>query len=545
MRRAASRVGLIARTELRRRVRAIKDNPKQLVGLLLGGVFALLPLAASVGGAYFLGAAFRTGEAAFDALGLLGSLAGGAFAVFAFIVGIRLAQNRDVLDEPEGVLVAVDHREATAGAALAEFAGGVGVFSVAAGAAGVAFAVGARRPASALLVAAAFLSPALLGSMVGFAGGIGVRLAVSRVEVLARVKTALGLAVALGYFWFLVSSPAESPLAPVMTALAETPLGWFAHLALLGVAPGAAVGRALAAAGVVLVGVPALFYLTTLLTAELWFGDAVTAGRDEGGDADRRRVGARGLSRFDAVGGLVSRPTLRTAQKSWLRARRAPITLSYVLYPMFFLYVPVRRALSGSVTATVAASVAVYLAWAAGAAFTLNPLGDEGAALPTTLTTPVRGRQFVGGRCLVGVVLGAPAAALGAGGAAVLADASPAVVVALAAFGGALAAAATGVAAGAGTAFPKFETTRISRSRRAVLPGLVAFAVYSVGLLAVAAPGAAAAVPVVRRTAADLLGVGTTAVVVGGVGFSAVLAGVAGLAAAAYAVRRFDAYEMS
>ncbi|MFB6129936.1 MAG: hypothetical protein ABEJ28_03835 [Salinigranum sp.] len=189
-------------------------------------------------------------------------------------------------------------------------------------------------------------------------------------------------------------------------------------------------------------------------------------------------------------------------------------------------------------------SIALYVAWSSGAAFTLNPLGDEGAALPTTRTAPVSGREFVVGYCLSGAVVGVPVAAAVTVVAGAVGGTDPVAVAAVAVLGAVLAACSTGIAAGAGTAFPKFEESRITRSRSAVVPSLLAFGGYSIGLFLAGAPGSLAQVGPVRGAAAGWLSVGGSTVLVAGLALTAALSVLGALAGAAYASRGFERYEL-
>lgn len=62
---------------------------------------------------------------------------------------------------------------------------------------------------------------------------------------------------------------------------------------------------------------------------------------------------------------------------------------------------------SGSIGALAALLAAVALPWLAGSLFAMNPLGDEGAVLPVTLTA-ISGRQYVRGLMVPGLVFGLP-----------------------------------------------------------------------------------------------------------------------------------------
>lgn len=532
---APRRTALVARTELRRRVRAVRDDSRQLVALAIGGLFLGLFALVVVGGAFFAGRAAAGGSIPSDAARTVAAFAVGLPALTALFRG---GQKLTRPDGADSLLTAAPTRDVVTGLLVAEFASGSGLFAVPFALAGLLFALGAGSVVGAVLVPAALLTATVVGTVAGFAGALAVLLVVSRSEFLQRYKTWVGVLALAAYFGVLFGGSADSALGPVFRALGASPVGWYADLALVGTTPGADPARAAGAAlGSVVVLVGSLG-AATRLAGRLWFESP--ARPEEATAAASAMDGA-------LVGRLpVSRPTRRIARKGWLRARRAPLTLVYAVYPVFVLYAPVAEALStGSVPRYLPTALALYVAWAAGAAFTLNPLGDEGSVLPVTLTTPVSGRQFVAGRALTGVAVGVPLALLAAGVGSVFAGLSPAAAVTVACLAVVLPVAATGIAVGVGTLFPKFEASRISRSREAVVPSLLAFGAYSLALTLLALPGLLGSLALVTAPVAGLLGTTATLVTALGAATTVVLVSVAGGLGVWYGVREFESYTMA
>jgi hypothetical protein len=545
---------LIARTELTRRYRAIRGDPRRSVAVVIALLFAAIPSTLAIGGAYLFGTEVRTGGVS-EVLPIARSVTGGLLAIVLVMTLLRVASNNATIDHADGILTAVPHRDVTAGLMLAESASVALPVGALAAISATSFAVGARSPATAVAAVAAVLMAVVLGLLSGFALGVGVRLAVARVRVLARYKTHIAAVLFLAYMAALLLGPSESLFSPAMAILRSSPAGWYGDLALVAIDADANLLRGLAAIAATALLAPALVALSASLTGSLWFGDPVRPGSDDGADPaphaatsggaprSERRAARTAMTRVSG-GPYVDRSVERIARKNWLRARRGPMKLAYVLYPVFFLYAPIRAAIeAGAVTPSVLTSVALYLAWSTGAAFTLNPLGDEGAALPTTRTAPVSGREFVAGYCLAGIAVGAPVVAVATLLAGILGGASPATVVATAALGALLAVCSTGIAAGAGTAFPKFEESKITRSRSVVVPSLLSFAAYSIVLFVAGAPGSLTQVELVREALAGWLRIGEASVRFGGLGLTAALAVLAALVGVAYASRGFERYE--
>lgn len=522
-------VSLIARTEVRRRVRAM-DDPKQGLAYAISGLFAVMFGLFAIGGAFFAGRAVAGGD--------IGSPVSGVAAIAAFVLGLsvfmtglRAVQHAAVPEHLDGLLVAVRHCDAVAGLLAVETLLPLGMIGVPGLLASVTFAVGAGSPATALLAGGAVVLLVLVGAVGGFCLGLLGRNAIARSRYLARYKSGIGILLMVVYFGVVFGSGANNVFAPVVRALTHTPLAWVGDLALLGVVPEASPVRAIgsvAVGGVTLVG---SWLVTGRLAAWLWYSAPVEP------------TAAAGESTIGRLPGLP-RGTDRIVRKAWTRARRAPIRLVYVAYPVVFAIGPVVTTFHGGVPAYAAPSLVVYGAWATGAAFTLNPIGDETPVLPVTLTTPISGRQFVGALWLAGGLVGVPLTLLLSGATAALAGVAPVDLVLLALLGTALPALAPGLASGIGAAFPRVEPASVTRSRQAVVPSLVAFGLYSLALLVLAAP-AWLVLGGVRRTLAHLLGTTPLALGIVSTASAVLLVGVAALASFRRAARSFDEYTIA
>ncbi|MGQ5516668.1 hypothetical protein [Halococcus saccharolyticus] len=533
---------LVARVEIRRSWRKLRANPGRLVLLALAMMFPALLVVAAPFGAYFLGRALRGGGFVLPLRPIRGTA---TFFILLSVFGnaYRVLQQTGNLDEREGILTTIPARDAATGVLLAEFGrllviGIVPVVGVVAG-----FVLGAHSPLSAVVLPVAALGLLALGVTAGFALGMALKLGFARSQFLASHKTAIG-ALAFLVYMAVVFFPQFASITgssfDLYALLGGLPTGWIADLALLG-APGVSVSslRAGLAASTLLVGVPAFTGLSTRLAARYWYADAI---QPDDGNAVKPTTDDTPVSIFE---GIVARPTLAAARKTWLRARRAPITLSYVLYPAFVFVVPLQNAVrTGAIPPTLPALVAIYGAWMTGVAFALNPIGDEGATLSVTLTAATPGTQLVRGKILPGVAIGAPATTI----ATVVAGAfSPLDVVSVAALAVAAVACCvggSGLAAGIGAAFPRFGSVNITGNREVVVPSLTAFAVFSLGLFVFALPALVVSVPSIAPGIATAIDVSPTAVTTAGVLLTALSIGVVGWLASRYAGRAIDGYTL-
>jgi hypothetical protein len=521
---------LVARLELTNRWRSVLGRGTQLVGLAVAGVFLGLVFVAAVAAAYFVGQGIAAGDVT-DPVPTARLVAGVVPLFVTLVTGLRVVQTSGSLTNADGLLTTVSHREAVGGVLLTELAVVAVVAGVPALAVPAAFAVGLGDPLAFLPVFGTLVALLVLGTLGGFAVGLGLRNLVARSELLARYKTAIGILLFIAYFVVVSSQAAGSAVAPVVDVVANSPLGWFGDLALLGVVEGPDPVRAGVAVGIGVGATVALLAVAEWLAAALWYASPV-----------QPEEAASEASRMSAVGGLP-RPMARIARKSWIRARRGPVRLIYVTYPLFALFPFLQEAvLTGTVTPVLPPLLVFYGAWASGAAFSLNPVGDEGPVLPVTLTTPVSGRAFVGGLCLAGLLLGVPITLLVAGATGVLSGLQPLALGAVVLTAVALPVAATGIAVGAGTLFPRMDEVEVWRGVETTAPSLFAFGLYSLVLGVAGIPATLVSTPDTRDLITDLAGVTETVAIAGGLAATLAVAGLAAVVGYRYAVGSFDDY---
>jgi len=491
--------------DYRQSARAIREDTGRLI-LLAGGV--LLPTVVVGGLAALFVPELRGADVDFA---MVDSIRGTLAMLWLFGAFMLAQRTTAAHSEPVAeafVLTTVSARTAVVGGVLAE---SLRVLTY-------VFPVG-------LLVAVAttyaFGSP-LTPLVVGLAGSLFVASAVTvgrilgytaawlvaSVPFVARNKTALGVLVVVLFFggYTLLQVP-QLPISVSPAVLGVVPTGWLVDLLVVGTpvgwSPAHALGGVATTAAVVVGG----GWLAAHIASSLWFGEAVDVSDD--GDTPTRSASGRGaLDR--AISPLtvpfLTGPTRSVAEWSLLRARREPQRLNFLLLPVFGGGSALANLLlQGSASLAVLGPVlAVLLAWTAGAAFALNPFGDEGAVLPATLTA-VSGQAFVRG-LLAPSLLFVPVVALLTLLAAVLGGHGPSVALALVACF--LTVVGAALAPLVGMWFPRFSAIRIGNSDGVRPPRLLAGALH-VALVWV--PGAALAGLVVAPEAVRL--------VLSGVGF--------------------------
>jgi hypothetical protein len=444
------------------------------------------------------------------------------------------------------------------------------LFGPALAAAAAAFAVGAGSPIVAISLGVGALWLLVVSAVLTLPLGLVANWFVTGYDLSSNARVGLGVVV-LGAF-YLVLFGREL----VATALAATPVAWAGDLLLLTV-PG--VGASLPRAAGFVVGsvlVVGLAGLACVRLAELtWYSDPVFGGADSDADdadgtndADTEAGGAAGTSDASAgspdvgSGGTVTdasagagAASVETFGKSlrrvcssrtaalvgltWRRTRRTPKILFYV-YPsaLVGLVMAEQLVLHGPFSAAMYPAVVGFAgATAVGSAFTLNPLGTEGNALPAVLTSGAGGGRLVRAKALAAALPGGPlvvGGVLGVG--ATLGALSPVVLLATLAYALALVALAALFSQALGVHYPPDHEELLGGSVK--VPNKSASLLYTVGMTAVALPGFAGLGQYALSGGFEPL------VLFGGVGITVTVA--SGLAWLSYrhAVTRLDGYSV-
>jgi hypothetical protein len=528
----AAHVSLLTRTDIRRRYRSVRADDRKFGVYLLLGVFFLLPLAAILAGLYAFGGTVADGS--FPEFVSMDAVRGGAGAltlVIAVLNTIRTIQTGATPSNADGVLIMADHSEVVASILVVETLVGAWIVLIPGALGAVAFGIGAGSVLAGVAFLVAVLCVTALGSALGIAIGFALKNALARSETLSRYRTPAAVVLFGAYMYAIVATDFESAFDPVVDVLGPTPVGWFGDLALVTTDVGSTPSLAGGALVFAVAGIAVLSVAVDRLAGLLWYVESVE--------------GSTGETDSSGIGGIAGlpRPVARIVRRSWLRAYRSPLRLFFVVYPLFFVIAPISDAVrTGVVPSYLPATIALYGAWATGSAFTLNPLGEEGDVLPVTLTSPVSGRSFIAGCCLAGVLIGLPASVLAVLVAAVLAGNPIPLLAGSVALALILPVVAVGMAAGVGVTFPRFEEVNVTRSREAVVPSLVGFAVYSIALTIAALPGLAVQFEAVREGLATAVGITPAGALGAAIGVTVVLGGAFAVLGFTHAARTFDSH---
>ncbi|WP_267642180.1 hypothetical protein [Haloarchaeobius amylolyticus] len=555
----------IARTEVRRTVRGVGDNRTQLVAVAF--TVAMFTVIAGIAGYALVqvGEAFRAGDVpdipvADGVVGLVRGAVGLAFLGLVLMSAIRTVGKRATVDEPAGLLLASRVRDVVPAVVCSEFVLYLSWLLAPVLVVVVGFSYGAGAPGVVLALPAVVVGVGLPGIWLGYLVGLVAHHLVTRYPPLARNRGVLVAVAFVAYFGLIFTGTFGEAVSLLFDPVQASPLSWYGDLLLLGApAVSPSLLRAGAAVTATLALLPVLQVATVRVASYHWFSDpAHDAETDE---AESAAVGPDALTGDSVLSRVtdpllrpLARPTRQVVRVAWLRTRRAPIKLLYLGYPLFaFLQQFATIVETGEVPAHMPFLLALYVAWGAAMAFTLNPLGDDGPVLPATLSSPLTGRQFVTGHVLAGVLPGLPVALVVVGASAAASPLSPDLAAAAVGTGLLGVVLAPVLAAGIGVSFPRFGSVKVAGNRKAVVPSKTAMLVFSLALGAVAYGAALAFVPVAREATVGILGLvvavatpwelSLAAGTAQPVGYALVLAGaVAPLASFQYAVGQYDAY---
>ncbi|MFA9417064.1 hypothetical protein [Natrinema sp. HArc-T2] len=482
----------VADLELRRTVRAVVGNRTKLLLTIAIAVFALGPITA-------LGVSIlpRLGDQAVTApisaetaTTVTEYVTGGIAVLWVFLVVISVMRTVTAvaaIDEPAFLLLSTAVRNTVVGIVTAEVTLYASVLLPLTALFAGAFAFGAGTPLP--IVSATLAVAIVMGSAVpvGFVVGVWVRHLITVYEPIARYRTLLFAAFWLAYFGAIATGGLNDVMGTLFTALQASPLGWPGHVLLIGIPGFNPSTRAIAGA---VVG--AVFLVGVALAAAVpsaqrhWVADPARTD-DETVDEEPASDRLEGL-----LSGTVSRPVRTVAITAIRRTKRAPIRLAYAGYPLLGALGFFQQIIElGTVPSFLTVLFCLYAIWAAGVLFTLNPLGDLGPALPAVITSTLTGWQAIRGRMLAGALVGVPLAfvvSLAFGVASPLGLERTAALT-IATVAGAIATPA--LAAGIGSAFPRFGSVNVTNNREAVMPSKTAFAVYT---FAIALPAGSAVV---------------------------------------------------
>lgn len=493
----------------------------QLLAIVIAAGFIGLFALVGIGLLYAFGSGVAAGE--FD--DPLGVAHMGVVYVWVFITGLSgyrtYATGLDP-DRSDGLLTTISHRELIGGFVVAELLlWGIPAF-VLGGLGAVVFAAGAGSIITAPLLLFTLCSILLLGILSGFALALAVKNSGARSKLLARLRMVFLALLGLLYFGTIFTQSVSSVLDPVVSVFVRTPLAWFGDLALLGVSSDASVLHALAAVGMGVLGVAIAPAVLGRLAKWLWYTDPVRVDHHET-KAEPTESDSSRLTSF------LSRPIYGVARADWTRARRNPITLSFVLYPLMFLVMPITSTVqTGSVGGLLPILVGVSGAWITGSLFTLNVLGNEGASLPVTVLGVSSGKTLITGHVVAGILVGVPVTVIAT---AALGVASPIELPLVGTYtlsALVLALCAGPLASGIGTLFPRYEEVSVSRSQEAIIPSPFAFAAYSIALCIVSIPTLVTHTGLLNEALVDWLGVHPVVIGVLGAVLSALMAGCLG-----------------
>jgi hypothetical protein len=478
--------------EFRRTVRDVRHSKRQLASIGAGTVMPLLVILA----AWLL--VRGNVPADFDAGAYTVAVVRGqvtaAWLFFAFMFTQRTASVRPRPDAQSLMLTTVSARTATVGLWLAETLRALGYVGPVALAGTLAVTDLLGTPAILLTLPLATVlfvaSSVTVGSLCGYLAA----LAVARIAIVARYKMWLSGGLSMVVFAVIIAGQTVVPAGPLFDALAAVPLGWLVDLAALGTGVRANATVAVVGAGVALAVIVLGGRAIEMTTAQFWYSTPVSPAADspqsDPAETAETRAGRWLDGALDSALSPIpslpvgSRPTRRVASMTVLHTVRNPRRLTIFMIPVFAIGGSLLSSgVGGGFSRALAVGAVAFLPWLPSALFTLNPLGDQQAVLPVTLTT-VDPRSFVHGIALPGLVYGLPVAVGLTVVGCVLTSISALETLLLAALAAGLSVTAAAICPAIGSFLPRFSAISVGQADE-VLPPRFSAVVFSLGLVCV------------------------------------------------------------
>lgn len=477
--------------EFRRSVRAIRQDRARFALMVLG---VAIPSIIITG----LGIVFVDSIGSIRGTGIPDYVRGtiAYFWLFdVFIIAQRVASAKHRVEAEPVMLTTVSARTLVTGLILAEALRFLTFASLPIIAIGGLLAYGLTAPALLLSLPLAVVFFAVTAATAGSVIGYGIALLLETCPFVAKHKTALGVPIAiigmggLSLFYY----PQVTGIS--QAALAWLPTAWFTDIAVLG---GPLDGSLLQAGGALtasIIFVVAGGRVAEWETTAYWYSGGVTLTDDSdephspATEAESQSLSAESVLAETVAPfrfGFLSRPTRRVAQMTVLRAWRDPQRLMFVLMPVV-LFGSSFLSTGGisNLLSSLPGVSAVLLPWIAGAIFPLNPFGDEGSVLPTTLTAATGG-EYVRGLIAPGVIFGLPMAVILTGIAGITSPYTISVSVSLVGLAIYLTIVSVALGPNIGMRFPRFRAISVGQADEVVPPRILAVSLHGVS---VALPG--------------------------------------------------------
>ncbi|WP_220132770.1 hypothetical protein [Halorhabdus salina] len=468
----------LTRVDLLRGYRWVRQQDFWLAFTVLMGILSVFFLLETYAAAKTVGSTLATGAAPPAWLVMATSVLWVFLTVL--LVGDGLGSNGDL--DHDGHYLTIRPAADVVGGKLLAAAAKFSVYTIGLGvaaAAGLIAGTGSPLPVLGIAVAAAII-PATAAA-VGYPIGFALKGFIRRSKNLQRLTTVLGVGLGIAYVTLSVTGELLTVVDRLQPVLESAPLAWMGHLA-VATTPGAAVD--MTDVLVLLVLAPIVVVGGTILSVSAaryaWLAEGAPST-----DSEEGPLPTAPESQLDAIFDVSCRaPATRGVASTTLRrAVRSPYQFVFVAPPLVAGIVFVEGAVTtGSVPWYVPWFVVWYGAWAAGAVLPLNPLGNQGAVLPTLLTSPARARHVVHGNVIAATIVGAPLTAAVAVGAGYLASSSAPVMAGLGVASVVAVTVSSIVATGLGSVFPRFEAISFDGSRQAVPPSKRAYSLFSLTL---------------------------------------------------------------
>ncbi len=398
----------IVRAEFVRELREATGDRRQMIGLLMMGLFYGGGLLFVLPGVYVLG---QTVDSV-NSIPYLGGIATVLPLLLLLLSMFRTGQQIGTIEGEELILLTAHPRAVVLGVIGAEIAHLAVWLGVPSGLIAVVFALGMGTPMLPVTAGLVLLPLFCWVSVWGYAGGIGM-LRLFRwlpgLERLLKIGWVIAMLLIMFGSQYIGTAIADGTFS--MEGLLETltfePLRSYAELVFIGteLSHSPSIGGVGVLGGLVLL-TPLGLAVATKQAAVFWFTDDPTPEQPQ---RTERTSGG-----FDAPQPFGSNSARTIAWGHLVRAVRQPQEFAHLTMVLIYLGMGAAPLIqSAGIIGPIVAGLGIVLATQlAGMTFGLNPLGDDRPAFPLLLLTDVGPRTLVWSRVIAGLAIGVPIALL-------------------------------------------------------------------------------------------------------------------------------------
>ena len=532
----------IGRMEFVRSVRSVRNNRRQLGGIVISALFFVGLTFFALPATYEFGISVRN-QSQPELVARVARQTTVVVLGLLVLFGLRTAERIHRIDHESLILTTVTPRATLIGLLIAEIGRLFAFLGAPMVVVYLAFVLGVRSPLTALVIPVVALPMIGSTAVFGYIIGLGLNYLGRRLPLSSRAKTILWPVLFVVFFVASQAAPQlvlegviSLPFDTVRELLAASPLTAYGELLFVGTPAQPSIHPI---AGVVAIGfiasIPVGFSAAARVACRLWFTDSQGSSNSS---TPTTTSGPQGFGRSRTPPPLRWVQSGRMAWQLLVCVSRSPRRLIHLTFPLIIAGSTIPPLFQSTDFSNAASQILQYGPFVlpilgalfGGATLCLNPLGDDEEVLPALVLTAVVPRQLVSARLLTALVIGFPFAVFLPAIFSAIGPISLVEGLFIVFFGLVLTFASGGIGLGIGALIPRYEASK-TMGIEAVTPSMPAMFAHA---FAVGIAGVVGIFVVPDSLSSGLLGFGVYIIVLF----------VAGTGGSLYACGQFSRYQL-